>query len=254
MEDTFRAELSVLGSSANAYFAVYDGHGGDNASRFLQEDLHKRIEEDPELLSDDPISAITDAFEASEKELLRQSTFSGWLDGSTAICCLILNNKIFTANVGDSRAVLCSLGKAHPLSVDHKPSNDKERDRILKAGGKIMHLGVWRVEGVLALSRAFGDRHLKKYVHAIPDIEERSISENDEFLILASDGIWDVLSNQDAVDIVLKTNYRNDARASAQTIVEVAYRRGSQDNMTCIVINLDRYRGFSDEHIRYANG
>lgn len=83
-----------------------------------------------------------------------------------------------------------------PMSVDHKPNTREERSRIEDAGGVVVWAGTWRVGGVLAVSRAFGDRPLKRYVIPTPDIREEVLSEADECLILASDGLWDVISNQ----------------------------------------------------------
>lgn len=83
-----------------------------------------------------------------------------------------------------------------PLSVDHKPNLREERLRIEDAGGVVVWAGTWRVSGVLAVSRAFGDRPLKRYVIPTPDVREEALSSRDDSVILASDGVWDVLSNQ----------------------------------------------------------
>lgn len=88
------------------------------------------------------------------------------------------------------------------MSEDHKPNRPDERQRIESAGGVVVWAGTWRVGGVLAVSRAFGDRMLKKYVVAIPDIKEETLVSHDEFIIMASDGLWDVIENQEAVDFV----------------------------------------------------
>jgi protein phosphatase 1L len=82
------------------------------------------------------------------------------------------------------------------MSIDHKPNTREERTRIEDAGGVVVWAGTWRVGGVLAVSRAFGDRPLKRYVIPTPDIREEVLTEADECLILASDGLWDVISNQ----------------------------------------------------------
>lgn len=96
-----------------------------------------------------------------------------------------------------------------------------------------MWSGTWRVGGVLAVSRAFGDRLLKKYVVAEPEIQEEPITSDVEFLVIASDGLWDVVSNQDAVTMV--QNIPDPAEA-AKTLTEEAYKKGSADNITCVVI------------------
>lgn len=91
---------------------------------------------------------------------------------------------------------------AYALSVDHKPNCDDERKRIENAGGVVVWAGTWRVGGVLAVSRAFGDRLLKKYVVATPYTQYEQLTSDDEVAILASDGLWDVISNQNAIEII----------------------------------------------------
>lgn len=128
--------------------------------------------------------------------------------GSTAIVLLIREGKMYIANVGDSRAVACWAGRTDPLSFDHKPSNELEAKRIQAAGGWVEFN---RVNGNLALSRALGDFVFKRnddksvedqIVTALPDIEVRTISEELEFVVLACDGIWDVMSNTEVVSFI----------------------------------------------------
>ncbi|XP_020524461.1 probable protein phosphatase 2C 11 isoform X2 [Amborella trichopoda] len=122
-----------------------------------------------------------------------------------------------------------------PLSIDHKPDRFDERRRIEDAGGFIIWAGTWRVGGVLAVSRAFGDRLLKQYVVAEPEIQEREIDDVD-FLILASDGIWNVIPNEDAVAMVQGIS---DAATAARKLTEEAYARGSADNITCLIVQFN---------------
>ena len=140
------------------------------------------------------------------------------------------------ANIGDSRAVLCQDGKAVQMSVDHKPNLFAEKERIENLGGMVVWAGTWRVGGVLAVSRAFGDRPLKKYVIATPHtmaIEE--LTSAHEFLILATDGVWDVITNDEAVQIVRR---ESDPQRAANILTSVADSRGSTDNISCIVVRL----------------
>lgn len=134
--------------------------------------------------------------------------FAGPTSGSTAVVALLQSNKIVVANAGDSRCVLARGGKAYDLSRDHKPELENERDRIIQAGGFI-HGG--RVNGSLNLARAIGDVEFKqnKYlppdrqiVTAWPDIQIVDLTSDDEFLILACDGVWDVMTSQEVVDFV----------------------------------------------------
>lgn len=130
------------------------------------------------------------------------ATIQEQMAGSTAITCLIKNNRLYCANAGDSRMIACVNGKVEVLSDDHKPNNEKEHKRICDAGGFVE---CNRVNGNLALSRALGDFMFKRnttkipeeqIVTAYPDVTEREITEDWEFAVLACDGIWDVLRNE----------------------------------------------------------
>lgn len=136
------------------------------------------------------------------------SDFAGPTSGSTACVATIRNNQLFVANAGDSRCVISRKGQAYNLSRDHKPELEAERERILKAGGFI-HAG--RVNGSLNLARAIGDMEFKQnkflpadkqIVTAKPDINTVELCDDDEFLVLACDGIWDCMSSQQLVEFV----------------------------------------------------
>ncbi|VDN60255.1 unnamed protein product [Dracunculus medinensis] len=129
--------------------------------------------------------------------------------GTTACLLLIFEDRVIVGNAGDSRAVLCRKGTAIELSVDHKPEDDLERRRIEAAGGEISIDG--RVNGGLNLSRALGDHFYKKnealpledqMISSNPDVNENKLEPDDEFVIVACDGIWNSLSSQEAVDFV----------------------------------------------------
>lgn len=96
------------------------------------------------------------------------------------------------------------------MSIDHKPNSKDERHRVEAAGGVVVWAGTWRVGGVLAVSRAFGDKPLKRYVIATPDVREERLQGDDEFLVMASDGLWDVCMNQvSCCPFLCKQNYQN---------------------------------------------
>jgi protein phosphatase 1L len=135
-----------------------------------------------------------------------------------------------------SQKLMTRSGEAFALSSDHKPNRPDERQRIEDAGGVVMWVGTWRVGGVLAVSRAFGDRLLKQYVVAEPEIQEDTIEKGVDFLILASDGLWDVVTNQEAVSMVLSIE---DAEEAAKVLGDEAYRRGSADNITCLIVRFN---------------
>ncbi|XP_044432451.1 probable protein phosphatase 2C 56 isoform X2 [Triticum aestivum] len=121
-----------------------------------------------------------------------------------------------------------------PLSDDHKPNLKDERARIENAGGGVSYDGfTWRVDGILAMSRAFGNRSLKNYVIAEPDIQETQVSSDLEYLVLATDGLWDVVQNEDVISLMKATD---GPEAAAVKLTEMAHSRHSSDNITCIVV------------------
>ncbi len=171
----------------------------------------------------------------TDDEFLKIAHKEGLGDGSTAITALVRGRTLWVANAGDARAILVSGSTAIAMSEDHKPNRESERRRITQAGGTVVFMGCWRVNGVLATSRGFGDRELKKVVSAEPEIRHRTLMEGDDYLVLASDGIWDVLSNQVVADIVARSA---GCRAAAAAVTDEAMRRGSMDNVTAVVISL----------------
>ncbi|KAE8340398.1 hypothetical protein BDV24DRAFT_62174 [Aspergillus arachidicola] len=144
---------------------------------------------------------------------------------------------LYTANVGDARIILCRNGKALRLSYDHKGSDENEGKRIANAGGLILNN---RVNGVLAVTRALGDAYLKDLVTGHPYTTETVVQpDSDEFIILACDGLWDVCTDQEAVDLVRNVP---DAQEASKILVDYALARFSTDNLSCMVIRLDTDR------------
>ncbi|KAK0711334.1 phosphatase 2C-like domain-containing protein [Lasiosphaeris hirsuta] len=143
---------------------------------------------------------------------------------------------LYTANVGDARIILCRSGKALRLSYDHKGSDENEGKRISNAGGLILNN---RVNGVLAVTRALGDTYMKDLVTGHPYTTETVIQpELDEFIIIACDGLWDVCSDQDAVDLV---RHIQEPVTAAKLLVDHALARFSTDNLSCMIIRFDKH-------------
>ncbi|KAL2815176.1 protein phosphatase 2C [Aspergillus granulosus] len=156
---------------------------------------------------------------------------------------------LYTANVGDARVILCRNGKALRLSYDHKGSDENEGRRIANAGGLILNN---RVNGVLAVTRALGDAYIKDLVTGHPYTTETVIQPDlDEFIILACDGLWDVCSDQEAVDLIRDVQ---DSQLASKLLVDHALARFSTDNLSCMVIRLDaeRHREFINRTIDTA--
>lgn len=234
MEDFHHAQFKTEPKSGEVVglFGVFDGHGGPNAADYVRSNLFINLLQHTKF-NTDIASALVESFEHTDTEYLKQNDNASRDDGCTAVTAVVVGDRLLVANVGDSRAVLARDGKAVPMSVDHKPNSREERSRIEDAGGVVVWAGTWRVGGVLAVSRAFGDRPLKRYVIPTPDIREEVLSEVDDCLILASDGLWDVVSNQDAVALVKDIA---EAEKAAEHLVQEAYQRGSNDNISCVVL------------------
>ena len=226
------------------YLAVFDGHSGkstaDYASFRLVEELHASLS----VITDEK-AAIENAFMNTDDKwrvIHRGGNFRD--SGCTANVCLITPTRYICANLGDARCVLARAGKAVNLSFDHKPYLDNEKARIEAAGS---YVSGNRVEGMLAVSRAFGDFDFKKStkaakdhaVTAFPEIISLDRDLRDRFIVVACDGLWDVLSSQDVVDYVsARINAGDSAHKAAVSLVDEAFTKGSTDNISCIVVYL----------------
>lgn len=208
MEDAHTAVLKLPGDHKAAFFAVFDGHGGEKTALFAGERTHELVASSEAFSKQDYALALKTGFLATDKSLMEMSDDATDTSGCAATSAIVTPEKITCANAGDSRTVLGRLGTAKPLSYDHKPDNEGERSRICAAGGFV---DMGRVNGNLALSRALGDFNFKRstglapeqqVVTAYPDIIEHAVDEEDEFLILACDGIWDCMTSQEVVEFV----------------------------------------------------
>jgi len=216
------------------YFAIYDGHGGRGAVEFTAKTLHKNL---LELLQNnaevDPSEALRQAYLLTDKQMAEtQIQFSG----TTVINALVRRKgdqrMLYVANAGDARAVLCRNGTAHRLSYDHKGSDEGETKRIVDAGGFVV---LNRVNGILAVTRSLGDHAMKDYVIGEPYLTTITLDQSDTHLILACDGLWDVTSDQDAIDLILP---ENDAQKMSDKLLVHALKNGSTDNISVMVVVL----------------
>ncbi|EDR11458.1 uncharacterized protein LACBIDRAFT_145447, partial [Laccaria bicolor S238N-H82] len=137
---------------------------------------------------------------------------------------------LYSANAGDARGVLCRAGKAVRLTYDHKGSDKQEAKRITDAGGFVMS---GRVNGVLAVTRSLGDSAMKEFVVGAPYTTETELCEEDEFLVLACDGLWDIVGDQSAIDLVRDIE---DAQLASLKLLKHALSHHTTDNVTVLVI------------------
>ncbi|KAL1316786.1 hypothetical protein HN51_068936 [Arachis hypogaea] len=233
------------------FFAVYDGHGGSMVANTCREKLHMLLaEEMKEAKAAGPLDwhqVMCSCFMKMDQEIVgdegNDDMSGGNTMGSTATVVVVGKEEIVVGNCGDSRAVLCRGGEALPLSRDHKPDREDEKERIEAAGGRVIDWNGNRVLGVLATSRSIGDHYMKPFVIAQPEIQVSRRTDSDEFVVVASDGLWDVVSNSFACQLVRnylsgKTDMTTSAEAAATLLAELAMARGSKDNITVIVIQL----------------
>ncbi|KAG8136109.1 hypothetical protein E2320_009083 [Naja naja] len=168
---------------------------------------------------------------------------------TTCLIALLSDKELTVANVGDSRGVLCDKdGNAIPLSHDHKPYQLKERKRIKRAGGFISFNGSWRVQGILAMSRSLGDYPLKNLNVVIPDPDILTFDLDKlqpEFMILASDGLWDAFSNEEAVRFIKER--LDEPHFGAKSIVLQSFYRGCPDNITVMVVKFKSSNRVEDQ-------
>lgn len=186
---------------------------------------------------------LTDEVLAIDRLLVDNARKNSDIAGTTALIALVEGSQLIVANVGDSRGVMCdSKGNTIPLSFDHKPDQMREKKRIQEAGGFITFNGVWRVAGILATSRALGDFPLKdrNLVIADPDILTFDLSDHKpQFLIFASDGLWDTFTNEEAVAFIKE--HLHEPLYGAKSITLQAYSKGSADNITVLIIDLSKH-------------
>ncbi|ERM94939.1 probable protein phosphatase 2C 24 isoform X1 [Amborella trichopoda] len=290
MEDAVSIQPGFFG--ALHFFAVFDGHGGSHVALSCKDRLHLLLAQElhsssPTLLPQSippcpPELALPlqRSFSCMDEEVLNACsicghdaascgdtplTFASEMVGSTAVVAILCCDRIVVANCGDSRAVLCRAGKPFPLTTDHKPDRPDELARIEASGGRVIYWNGPRVLGVLAMSRAIGDRYLKPYITSEPEITITDITPDDECLILASDGLWDVLPNElvcnvarqclfgrspprltqpESSDLVgsqgLDDGSQSPCTLAATLLTKLALARKSSDNISVIVINLKR--------------
>nr|BAX08110.1 protein phosphatase 2C-2 [Pyrus pyrifolia] len=262
-------------SNGTHFYGVFDGHGCSHVALKCKDQLHEIVKQ--ELETEGESVQWKDALERSflkmneevqqgnheaERPNCRCELQTPQCDavGSTAVVAVVTQEKIVVSNCGDSRAVLCRSGAAVPLSSDHKPDRPDELVRIEAAGGRVIYWDGARVLGVLAMSRAIGDNYLKPYVTSEPEVTVTDRTAEDECLILASDGLWDVVSNETACRVARMCLLAQKAAASRSAssccdaatrsdkacsdasilLTKLALARHSSDNISVVVVDLRR--------------
>ncbi|CAN6295460.1 unnamed protein product [Urochloa humidicola] len=242
MEDRHVAKVALGGDPQVALFGVFDGHGGKNAAEFAAENMPKFMAEELKKVNGGEIEgAVKRGYLKTDEEFLKR-------DESGGACCVtavLQNGGLVVSNAGDCRAVLSRAGKAEALTSDHRASREDEKERIENLGGFVVNYrGTWRVQGSLAVSRGIGDAHLKQWIVADPDTMTLLVDQQCEFLILASDGLWDKIDNQEAVDLARPLCVNNDKAsrmAACRMLTETSISRGSTDDISVVIIQLQKF-------------
>ncbi|VDL75343.1 unnamed protein product [Nippostrongylus brasiliensis] len=262
MEDAHVVEVSMADREPYkdwSFFAVFDGHAGNVAADDAAENIMKTLMETPQfekvteelkqnggLLCEKSIVLLEDGIKAGFLKLDDniRTRLNSDRSGSTAVCAMITPTHIIIANLGDSRAVVSRKDEGSFGTEDHKPYHDKERERIVGAGGSVM---IQRINGSLAVSRALGDFEYKnvpglepnkQLVSPEPDVYvlERQ-KDKDEFLVVACDGIYDVMENEELCRFVeSRLHVCDDLNQVCNDVLDACLSKGSRDNMTMIVV------------------
>jgi len=261
MEDAHSAVIGIPDQKDSvSWFAVFDGHAGSRVSAHCSHHLLDCIR-----ASDDFTCSLQQEHSLSMDEVMagvKKGILKGFLEldeklrkipevasgedksGTTAVGALITDKYVIIANCGDSRGVCCVNGKPALATQDHKPSNDIEKERIQNAGGSVM---IQRVNGSLAVSRALGDFEYKNVDGKAPTeqlvspepefyIKER-YSDKDEFLVLACDGVWDVMTNEDICEFIsARMKVCDNLETICNEVIDTCLYKGSRDNMSIIII------------------
>jgi protein phosphatase PTC2/3 len=249
-----------------SFFAVYDGHGGKECCNFLRDNLHNYIISD-NCFPDDPAQAILNGFKATEEEFLDFSMKYKNRSGSCAVVLLIMGKTGFLANLGDSRCIIseCESNKITQISMDHKPHYENESVRIKKAGGTIVfnrnsNVSKQLISRILpiglAVSRSFGDLDAKvselgglpNAIIAVPDVKVFKIHSDADFILLASDGMFDKFENTEVVESFRKAvemsgeeEIENKLSKGVESVMIEAMIKNSMDNITLVAIAFENF-------------
>jgi len=220
-----------------AYCGVYDGHRGKYASLYTRSQLHSSIFTHPQFPQNE---AFHDSFMKTDTAVNAVQHRDGFLCGTTALSVCIRNNEeLIVANAGDCRGFICRNGKPFEIADRHIPNRPDEMERIKGLGGIVVCFGTWRVNGSLAVSRSIGDLDSRSLVVADPEITRIPIQEEDEFLVLASDGLWDEVTGEDMIQIVKQTVATKGRNHVCQVLCDTGVERNTKDNVTVITLFFD---------------
>jgi serine/threonine protein phosphatase PrpC len=261
MEDYHCIKKNLLKNNSIifSYFSIFDGHSGNEVALFLSKNLHKIISSqltnlklnspdiniNIERFNDNIISFVKKSFEIADEEIIKDLSYNNEV-GSTGTIVLLYKIKnsqnindysryVLCSNIGDSKGYILTRNNFIQITKEHKCNDIKEVERIKKMGGIVFSN---RVFGTLMLTRSFGDKEMKKYgVISTPDCYCHKIRDEDLYIVIASDGIWDSVCEEELMQMGGEKLSSDDF---SKNLVKLARDKGTRDNISCIVIKLNK--------------
>lgn len=232
------ALFNLKGHPPQSFFGVFDGHAGIEAALFTSKHIHCNLVHHCDL-EKNPVDACKNCFRVTDEQYIPKAKKERWRSGCTGVTALVRGNKIYLSWLGDSQASLVKNGKVVTRMEPHKPDRQDERERIESQGGFVILMGdMWRVGGNLAVSRAIGDVGYKPFISSEAEVLEIDLDDTVEYMVLACDGLWDVVTDEELPRLVynflLENN--NDRHGVAKYLVQYAKENESQDNISVIVV------------------
>ena len=242
MEDT-HIVIEKLINNIDLY-CVFDGHGGAFVAEYLRDHYADTLKE---IIRNNAHSIPDMLFHSIQNIVANIPKDKSFHCGSTFLIALKYGEVLFIANGGDCRAIMNSDINVQPITTDHKPSLQREYERIIGGGGFVTFnpMDAPRVNGNLAVSRSVGDFYLYPHVTWVPDIYIVKLDSKNNLLVMASDGLWDTMSNEEVNNIFISNIVKNNntityniLHDSANECMEMARTKGSTDNITILVTTL----------------
>jgi len=236
MEDAMSIQGCFQGSENVDFFGLFDGHAGRSVAEYCADHVHPvLIEKTKQGASlETALRECWTDVNAGLKAELDGGNIAFRHVGATAVAAVIEGQRLTVSNVGDSRAVVGRAGKGIRVSKDHKPNLHEEEERIFNQGGYVVG-ETGRVNGQLAVSRAIGDFYLHPYVSDEPHVASLDLTPEDSVLLIACDGVWDEVDDDDAVALAAKSD---DPFVISCMVRDYAYLLGSDDNISVITVLL----------------
>ncbi|CAL1537712.1 unnamed protein product [Lymnaea stagnalis] len=231
------ALYNLKDSPPQSYFAIFDGHGGVDAAMYAATHLHGHLVSD-KLFHVDPATAMKHAYKTTDIKFLEKAKRENLRSGTTGISVLIRGSDLYLGWLGDSQAVLVCAGRPAQIMEPHKPEREDEKRRIEDLGGSVLFIGVWRVNGNISVSRAIGDATHKPFISSDADVKSIKLTGEEQFLVIACDGLWDVLTPAQVTQIVYDHVHSSPDGLDdvASLLVKAARDSGSSDNISVIVV------------------